>query len=137
MPEARQEDFVRRDKGLRECRWRPPLLQLLFVRVDNVNNQHLFDACSYLSLKAAKTAPQGGDFVWDGKDEDDRPATHEELQTAVTARKLGRPSGTGTKEQVALRLDRVVLAAFRNGGPGWQTQINDAPQDWLRQHAKR
>lgn len=30
-----------------------------------------------------------------------------------------------TKLQVTLRLDRVVLAHFRRGGPGWQSRLND------------
>lgn len=35
----------------------------------------------------------------------------------------GRPKGSN-KEQVALRLDKDVLAKFRAMGPGWQTRIN-------------
>ena len=37
----------------------------------------------------------------------------------------GRPQGSGTKEQVTLRLDKKVLEAFRATGDGWQTRIND------------
>ncbi|AVO49608.1 hypothetical protein C6568_10260 [Melaminivora suipulveris] len=40
----------------------------------------------------------------------------------------------GAKEQVALRIDREVLAAFRAAGPGWQTRMNDGLKDWLRTH---
>jgi len=36
------------------------------------------------------------------------------------------PQKTPTKERVALRLDREIVAHFRAGGPGWQTRINDA-----------
>lgn len=39
--------------------------------------------------------------------------------------KGGRPVGS-TKEQVALRVDKDVLARFRAGGPGWQTRMNNA-----------
>lgn len=46
----------------------------------------------------------------------------------------GRPAGSGTKEQVAIRFDREVLAAFRASGPGWQTRMNDALKDWLKTH---
>jgi len=31
-----------------------------------------------------------------------------------------------TKEQVAIRIDPEVLAAFRVDGPGWQTRMNTA-----------
>ena len=40
-------------------------------------------------------------------------------------RQVGRPKGSGSKELITLRLDRDVLEHFRNGGPGWQTRIND------------
>ena len=39
-----------------------------------------------------------------------------------------------TKEQVAIRLDAEVLAAFRSGGPGWQTRMNAALKEWLSEH---
>ena len=38
---------------------------------------------------------------------------------------LGRPRGTN-KEQVALRLDKEVVARFRADGPGWQSRMNAA-----------
>lgn len=87
-------------------------------------------------LKAMKTPPAGGHFVWDGKDEDDRPATEKELRAGIETnrRQRGRPAGSGTKEQVAIRFDRDVVAAFRASGAGWQTRINDALKDWLKTH---
>jgi hypothetical protein len=36
-----------------------------------------------------------------------------------------------TKEQVAIRFDAEVLAAFRADGPGWQTRMNAALKEWL------
>lgn len=36
----------------------------------------------------------------------------------------GRPPGA-TKTQIALRIDNEVLAAFRAGGPGWQSRMNE------------
>ncbi len=36
----------------------------------------------------------------------------------------GRPPIGGGKQQVALRIDRDVIAVFRAGGPGWQSRIN-------------
>lgn len=38
----------------------------------------------------------------------------------------GRPKAATTKIPVTLRLDPDVLAAFRAGGAGWQTRMNDA-----------
>lgn len=88
-------------------------------------------------LVAVQALAPSKDFVWNGVDEDDRPATIEELQTGVAAyRKRGRPASQVTKEQVAIRFDRDVLSAFRAAGPGWQTRMNDALRDWLSQHSK-
>ena len=53
---------------------------------------------------------------------------------AATIGALRRTRGKNrnpTKEQVAIRFDPEVLAAFRAGGPGWQTRINSALKQWL------
>ena len=47
-----------------------------------------------------------------------------EIATAFSKAKGGRPAGSN-KEQVALRIDKDVLARFRATGPGWQTRINE------------
>lgn len=45
------------------------------------------------------------------------------LQTKL---RRGRgPARAPTKQQVTLRLDSDVLAAFKAGGKGWQTRLND------------
>lgn len=56
-------------------------------------------------LEAVRAVPPARDFVWDGADDDDRPANADELAAGVEAarRKRGRPAGSGTKEQVAIR----------------------------------
>lgn len=88
-------------------------------------------------IEAMKTPPPGGYFVWDGKNEDDRPATTEALNATLLSyrTKRGRPAGSAKKEQVAIRLDHEVLAAFRSSGPGWQTRMNAALRDWLKTHS--
>ena len=60
-------------------------------------------------LQAMKSPPPEGYYVWDGVDEDERPATAEELQAALAAarRRRGRPTGS-TKTQIALRVDRMI-----------------------------
>lgn len=85
-------------------------------------------------LKAMETPPPGGYYVWDGVDEDDRPATAEELRAGIAAaRRRGRPIGS-TKESTTIRFDQDVLDAFRLGGPGWQSRMNAALRDWLKTH---
>jgi len=85
--------------------------------------------------EAVRTIPDNKLFAWDGVDEDDRPLTRDEMRDGIAAAKRrGRPVGSGDKEQVAIRFDREVLAAFRAGGPGWQTRMNNALRDWLKEH---
>ena len=72
-------------------------------------------------LATTRKARPEEDFVWDGSDEDDRPATSKELRAGVDAyrKQRGRPAGSGTKEQVSIRLDQSTLKAFRATGRGW------------------
>lgn len=35
------------------------------------------------------------------------------------------PQKAPTKERIGLRLDRAVVEHFRQGGPGWQSRINE------------
>ena len=77
------------------------------------------------------------DFVWNGADPDERPATAQELRAGVESyrKKRGRTPSSAAKEQVAIRFDHDVLEAFRAAGPGWQTRTNDALKDWSRAHS--
>ena len=65
-------------------------------------------------------------------DPDNLPLTDTELQQFKRGR--GRPLGSGTKEQVTLRLDTEILEQFKATGNGWQTRINDALRDWAKHH---
>lgn len=81
-------------------------------------------------LSAVKAIPEHQDFIWDGIDEDDRPVTPTEFNTAI--KKRGRPTGS-QKEKISLRLDKAVLDAFRASGKGWQSRINQVLSDFLKQ----
>ncbi len=48
--------------------------------------------------------------------------------------KRGRPAGSGNKISTTVRFDSDVIDAFRAGGPGWQTRMNDVLRDWLIKH---
>ena len=87
-------------------------------------------------LAAVKAILPVQDYVWDGTDEDDRPATTNELRLGIQMvhAQRGRPSGSD-KTQIALRVDNSVLSAFKATGKGWQTRMNDALKDWLNEHA--
>ena len=46
-------------------------------------------------------------------------------------RPRGRPKLANPKQQISVRFDPDVLAAFRKSGPGWQQRMNDALREWL------
>lgn len=84
-------------------------------------------------VAAVRSAPASDDYVWDGRDEDDRPATEEELKAALEsyrAKRVGRPPGS-SKAAISIRLDKDVIDAFKADGPGWQTRMNAVLRDWL------
>ena len=51
-------------------------------------------------------------------------------------RKLGvrGPQRAPTKERITIRLSRDVVERFRATGDGWQTRVDAALQDWLKEH---
>ncbi len=77
-------------------------------------------------LAAVKAIPPSQDFVWDGMDEEDRPATEAELKAAL-AYKVD-------KTQIVFQIDKTVLQAFRASGQDWQNRMNEALKDWLKSH---
>jgi len=44
------------------------------------------------------------------------------------------PQKSPTKEQISIRLSKEVLEGFRAFGDGWQTRIDAALKEWLRNH---
>lgn len=66
--------------------------------------------------------------------DEDSPDASALMRTAIAKRRAGRPIGSGTREQIAIRFDKDVLAAFRASGPGWQTRMNAALKEWLETH---
>lgn len=68
-----------------------------------------------------------------------RPATEilpESLQAKLGIRRRG-PQKDPTKERITIRMSTSVLAKFRATGPGWQSRIDTALQEWLRSHQLR
>ena len=51
--------------------------------------------------------------------------------------KRGRPPSVAPKELVHIRLSQEVVEAFRAGGPGWQTRINETLEAAVRRDKKR
>ena len=59
-------------------------------------------------------------------DPDSRPLTEKEWKRIKPniVRGRGRPVGSGSKEQITLRIDKDTLKFYKSKGQGWQTFIN-------------
>lgn len=70
-------------------------------------------------------------------DPDNLPLTDEEWERLMAKRRarLGRPPAAITKKSVTIRLSRDVLEQFQAAGHGWQTRIDAALKDWLKNHS--
>ena len=62
-------------------------------------------------------------------------ALPESLQATLLGLKGRGKQQSPTKLSTTVRLDRDVLEAFRATGRGWQTRINEALKEWLKEHA--
>ncbi len=60
-----------------------------------------------------------------------------EVLPASLRKKLGvrGPQRTPTKERITIRLSREVVDCFRESGEGWQTRIDAALREWLKNHS--
>lgn len=56
----------------------------------------------------------------------------EELVTVLSKR--GRPVSEAPKQAVNIRLSPDVLTTFKATGRGWQTRIDNALREWLKEH---
>ena len=65
----------------------------------------------------------------------DQPATYAQLTRLK--RKPGErgPQQAPTKVATTIRLSPEVMAAFKATGTGWQTRIDAALKDWLKNHS--
>ena len=53
---------------------------------------------------------------------------------AKAPRHRGRPPKARPKVSTTIRLSQEVIDHFRAGGRGWQTRIDHALRDWIKQH---
>jgi len=84
---------------------------------------------------AVRTLTVDGDHVWDGQDEDDRPATEAELRAAIEADMARRETVVHPgRTPVVLGIDDDVVAAFRAGGPDWRARMTAALRAWVDTH---
>ena len=70
--------------------------------------------------------------VWVDPDEiPDTSTTYWQKIIDATPISRGRPRIADPKHSTTLRLDGDIIAKFKEGGPGWQTRINDALKEYL------
>lgn len=65
----------------------------------------------------------------------DKAIPFDELPKTLQAKLRGRPKAAVTKERITIRLSADVLSNFRATGSGWQSRIDAALKEWLREHA--
>jgi uncharacterized protein (DUF4415 family) len=61
-------------------------------------------------------------------------ALPESLQTTLLGLKGRGKQQSPSKVSTTVRFDRDVLEAFRSTGHGWQTRMNEALKEWLKEH---
>lgn len=87
-------------------------------------------------VEAAACAPvaQDADDLYDPND----PAAVDAFWDAATVRQHGGrgPQKAPTRQAVSLRLSPEVLAYFKAGGSGWQTRLDQALQEYVREHSQ-
>ena len=49
--------------------------------------------------------------------------------------KRGRPKAEKVLKRITIRLAPEVVDQFKASGPGWQTRMNAALADWLKNHS--
>ena len=63
------------------------------------------------------------------------PDTYEPTEIELKQlRRIGRPPIATPKVPTTIRFDADVLAALKATGKGWQTRVNEAMRDWIKNH---
>jgi len=64
----------------------------------------------------------------------DRVASRSEGKAEVKRKPRGRPPQETRKIPISIRLSSEVISHFRAAGKGWQTRIDAALIEWMREH---
>ncbi|MBT0651426.1 BrnA antitoxin family protein [Geomobilimonas luticola] len=62
------------------------------------------------------------------------PAIVCEKAAAELLKTRGRPKADQPKKSVSIRLDSEIIAFFKAGGRGWQSRIDAALKEWVKEH---
>ena len=72
-----------------------------------------------------------------GFDQDDAPGLSGDgwpEKFAKATVRCGRPPVANSKVSTTIRLSPDVIHHFKMGGRGWQTRIDEALREWIREH---
>lgn len=104
------------------------------LKVGHISPTHEEDAAINAGI-AADPDSRELDAAWFAKAKPASEVLPPDLYAALVAqRPRGRPKADETKVFTAIRLDADLLEAFKSTGKGWQTRINAALRQYLKDH---
>ncbi|MEP6827661.1 MAG: BrnA antitoxin family protein [Aestuariivirga sp.] len=84
--------------------------------------------------KKAPSAASNDNPVWT-KTDASNALSFGDLPNSLQRKLRGRPKAVQTKEHITIRLSPEVVEKFRSSGAGWQTRVDAALKDWLRNNS--
>lgn len=48
----------------------------------------------------------------------------------------GRPKAESPKQRVTIRFDADIVEYFKSTGKGWQSRMNEALSNWIKEHTQ-
>lgn len=84
------------------------------------------------NVEITRQAVADGTLLTDAQLSEMKPISHFPKLAALV--KKGRPVLANPKKAVNIRLSSEVLNSFKATGRGWQTRIDSALRDWLKEH---
>jgi uncharacterized protein (DUF4415 family) len=104
------------------------------LKVGHISPTHEEDTAINAGI-AADPDSRELDAAWFAKAKSASEVLPPDLYAALVAqRPRGRPKADETKVFTAIRLDADLLEAFKSTGKGWQTRINAALRQYLKDH---
>jgi len=75
-----------------------------------------------------------GDYEWDGRDDEERPLSKEEMRAAIRYSAPPQHQANNHKVATTIHIDADVLEYFRATGKKWQNRISDVLKEYVASH---
>ena len=86
-------------------------------------------------FEITRQAIEDGTLMTDAQLSQFKPLDQSELPGSFKAAvRRGRPKAEVTKERITIRFSRDVVAHFKATGNGWQTRMDEALKEWIKEH---